>query len=137
MRSFIRSALAFAGLCGCSVETASAPPPAAVAVTNGTMTLDWTIGGSKDPDECTQGGAADIDIVLVDGAGADAGEYRQACEAFVTSIALPPDSYSATAVLLDGDGNDRTTPIDVEPFTIHGNDELVIPIDFPPGSFLR
>lgn len=137
IRSLFWCPVAFAGLGACTVETGHPPPAASVVAATGTLTLDWTIGDSKDPDECTQGAATDIAIAVVDSAGRDAGEYTQACEAFATSIELPPDSYSATAVLLDGSGHDRTTPIDIPPFTLHGSDELVIPVDFPPGSFLR
>ena len=36
---------------------------------------------------------------------------------------------------IDPAGQDRTTAVDMAPFTIYGNDELVVPVDFPARSF--
>jgi hypothetical protein len=126
--------LAFALLAtGCTVQTSSAPPPR--GIDDGTLALDWSISGSKDPSVCSQSGAAAIDIKVYEAAGGFVGEYQQACSAFATSIQLPAGSYTADAVLIDGAGRPRTTTINVNPFTIHGSDQLDIPVDFPPGSF--
>lgn len=135
MRKWIVCALAYAGTCGCSVETHhyTSPPPAAVGT--GVLNVDWTIGGVKSPDECALNGVTSIDVSVFSSGGSDVGEFTEACEAFVTSIELDPGSYSATAVLLDGYGRDRTTAVAIEPFSIEGNDELTIPIDFPLDSF--
>jgi hypothetical protein len=43
--------------------------------------------------------------------------------------------YFADAVLLDPAGYERTTPVDLGYFEIFGEDELVVPIDFPSNSF--
>jgi hypothetical protein len=57
----------------------------------------------------------------------------QACEAFSTSIVLQPGTYAASAELTAG-GVARTTSVQIQPFTLFGNDELHIPIDFPANS---
>lgn len=135
MRKWIVYALAFAGAWSCTVETHhyGSPPPASVGT--GVLNVDWTIGGVKASDECALNGVTDIDISVFTSGGHDIGTFTQACEAFATSIDLDPGSYSATAVLVDGYGRDRTTSIEIEPFSIEGNDQLTIPIDFPLDSF--
>lgn len=128
--------LALLLVCGCSVQTEPHPHRApAVVVTDGTLTVDWTVDGRTDPDECAQGDAASIDIVVQTIGGARVGEFEDDCEVFETSIDLAPGDYVANAVLLDADGRERTTAVDMEPFTIAGDDELVVPIDFPARSF--
>ncbi len=126
---------------GCSVSTDPEPTPVVVAnppggstttVYDGTLIVDWTINGTKDPSQCQQGNAPTIDIVV---SGSGGGEFQQDCGAFATSITLPPGNYSASAVLLDEQGSDRTTVVDMDPFVIRGSDQLTIPIDFPADSF--
>ena len=48
---------------------------------------------------------------------------------------LAPGSCSASAVLVDANGKARTTQIDIDPFTLRGDDELHAPIDLPASSF--
>ena len=112
----------------CSVETRSEPAPAPVVVADGTLVVDWTINGTTDPNQCNQGAVTTID-------GGFVGEFQQACSAFATSINLAPGSYTASAVLVDARGTDRTTEIPIDAFTIRDNSELDVPIDFPASSF--
>jgi hypothetical protein len=100
----------------------------------GTLVVDWTVDGTKDPGEC-QGRATTLDVTVGSSNG-DSHEYQSDCGAFSTSIDLPAGSYSATAVLIDDAGNDRTTPVDINPFRIHDGETFTAPIDFPAGSFL-
>jgi hypothetical protein len=128
----VLTGLAFVGGCGSArgggdVVVASAP---------GTLVVDWTIDGAKDGGECTQGAATTLDVTVQTASGEDAGEFQADCDAFATSIDLPPGSYVATAVLVDDAGNDRTTAVDINPFRIHEDGDLTTPIDFPAGSFL-
>jgi hypothetical protein len=118
------------------VETSSGPPPPVVIVATGTVVIDWTINGSKDPDQCNQGAATELAVVVHTTAGAFVGEFREACDSFATSIELEPGNYMADAVLLDANGVDRTTSVPIEPFTIRHNETLDLPIDFPARSFL-
>ncbi|HVW27328.1 MAG TPA: hypothetical protein VHC69_18315 [Polyangiaceae bacterium] len=105
-----------------------------VTAGQGTLVVDWTIDGSKDPGECQQGAATALDVTVQSSSG-ESHEYQADCDAFSTSIDLPPDSYTATAVLIDGAGDDRTTPIDIDTFHVHDGEVFTTPIDFPAGSF--
>lgn len=105
------------------------------SVTNGTLRVDWTINGSADPSACNQSGVSVIEVMISTGAGTVPAVYQQDCRAFATSITLAPGTYSATAQLLDGASQPRTTSVDLQPFAIRPNEELRIPVDFPFRSF--
>jgi hypothetical protein len=108
---------------------------AVVTAPQGTLVVDWTIDDAKDPGECRQGAATALDVT-VGASNGDSHEYQASCDAFSTSIDLPAGSYTATAVLIDDAGNDRTTPIDIDAFRIHEGEVFTAPVDFPAGSFL-
>jgi hypothetical protein len=120
--------LAALGLFGCAVEADSNPPPRRVST--GVLVVDWSISGIQDPAICRQSDA-DVISVVIDGGG----EFEDVCESFRTSIELAPGSYNGDAVMLDTSGDARTTAVDLGPFDIYGDDELVVPIDFPSDSF--
>ena len=119
---------------GCFIvaEDDTAPPPPYVS---GSLIVDWSIDGRKDPGECRQGAVESISIVVETAYGTFVGEYEQACEAFATSIELEPGDYVADVVLLDPTGSERTTRIRVRPFQIYSYDTAVLPVDFPASSF--
>ena len=122
---------------GCFVDAGDGGGPGpSPGVDSGSLVLDWTIDGSKDPDQCDQGAASAIDISVADANGTSAGEFQQSCRAFATTIDLPRGSYTADALLVDSSGQARTTSVQIHPFDILGGDELSIPIDFSAGSFL-
>src|SRR5438552_2331219 len=121
---------------GCIVETRSNPPPPepSPATVDGTLTIDWTIDGRTDPNQCNQAVSTSIEITIFSSSGSAVGTYQQACASFATSITLPAGTYTANALLIDSAGNARTTTIAVNPFTLRGNDTLNVPIDFPASS---
>ena len=120
----------------CTASVSPAPEPAPVVVTStGTLTVDWSINGTKDPNQCNQGAAAAIQITVTDLNSNPVGTFEQSCTAFATSITLEAGQYAAQARLIDAVGTPRTTTIDINPFTILGNDELTTPIDFSASSF--
>jgi hypothetical protein len=101
----------------------------------GRLIVDWTINESTDPNNCSLGGAAAIDIVVTTVNGGFAGEFQAPCASFATTISsLAPGTYVATAELIGGAGEARTTAVPIGPFTIAGND-VSTPIDFPASSF--
>jgi hypothetical protein len=119
-------------LSGCIVETNDSAP---ARVDSGALVLDWTIDGSKNPDQCDQSDSATLDITVTTLSGSPAGEFQESCRAFATTVDLPPGRYNAEAVLLDPAGHARTTAVPTGPITLYGNDELSIPVDFPASSF--
>ena len=128
-------AIVAAGLPGCFVEADNGPGPPPVTHDTGALVLDWSIDGTKNPDQCDQSDATTLDITVTTDTGAAVGEFQQSCRAFATTVELPPGDYRAEAVLIDSAGRDRTTPVQVGDFTINGNDELSVPVDFPASSF--
>ena len=116
---------------GCFVGSDSAPSSAP----DGTLTVDWTINGVKDADQCQQSAATSIDVTVETMDGSPMGEFQERCAVFATSIDLPPGRYAASALLLDDHGGDRTTSVPIDPFTILENSDLDVPIDFPARSF--
>ena len=74
-------------------------------------------------------------IEVTTSGGASAGTFAQACGAFATTITLLPGFYSATAELVDANGNPRTTSVPIAQFTIDSGIDFVAPIDFPASSF--
>ena len=119
----------------CIIAADNGPGPTPVVVDSGALVLDWTIDGRKNPDMCDQSDSTVLDITVYTTSGASAGEFQQSCRAFATTVDLAPGSYTADAVMLDSSGRDRTTAVHVAPFTIYGNDELSVPVDFPASSF--
>ena len=115
--------------------SADATPPAPVASSSGLLVLDWTIDRTANPDQCEQSDAPTLDVTVTTPGGAFVGDFQAPCRAFVTSVDLPAGNYNADARLLDPSGSDRTTSVRIGAFTIFGNDQLSVPIDFPPSSF--
>lgn len=110
-----------------------APPPDPVAP--GNLIVDWTVDGRKDPAMCHLAGAGSIEIQIDPADGSPGQVFAQSCQAFSAMIALYPGTYYATALLVDAWGRARTTTVDLDLLRMYGNDELVVPIDFPASSF--
>jgi hypothetical protein len=121
---------------GCFVE-ANDPAPPPVIDPSARLTVRWTVDEAVDPNLCVMGRAAAIDITVNAPSGQLAGEFQGACTSFATTISqLYPGNYGGQAVLIDSAGRDRTTTIDIRPFTVVARSELVIDVDFPADSFL-
>ena len=101
----------------------------------GLLVVDWSISGLQDPAACRQSDADVINIAVETTDGVPLGEFEDVCEAFPTSIELEPGDYFGDAVLLAPSGAARTTPVDLGLVRIFGDDELVVPVDFPSDSF--
>jgi hypothetical protein len=103
----------------------------------GSLTLRWTVDEVNDPNVCIMGNAATLDVVLTTSDGQFVGEFAAACTSFATTISsLVADDYTGTAQLLDSGGRARTTVINLRPFTILENSNLIVDLDFPADSFL-
>ena len=119
---------------GCFGST-NDPGPAQVSSATGSLTVDWTINNSTDPNQCNQSVATDFNIVVTTPDNVTVGDFVQRCSDGVTTIGLDPGDYSADAALLDSAGAERTTRVNINPFSIHGNTDLSITVDFPASSF--
>lgn len=121
----------------CTVQSSSPPPPPEVlpTVPSGTLVVQWTIDGTTDPNRCNATGAATIRVFVTFDDGSPAGTFEQGCTSFATSISLAPGRYTAGAFLVDVAGAARTTTAPIDAFSIAGNDELRVPVDFPSSSF--
>jgi hypothetical protein len=141
MRLALGLGLAIAALAttatACTATVSPTPEPVPVVVTNatGSLTVDWSISGTKDPNQCIATSSAAIEITVTDLNGAPIGTFQQSCTAFATSITLNPGSYAADARLIDAAGTPRTTVVNINAFTLFGNDDFNAPIDFPASSF--
>lgn len=101
---------------------------------HGSLVVDWTIEGSKDPGACADFGADRIDVVVETWDGALVGEYQEDCAAFATSIPLFVGDYRSSAALIDVSGAQLTTDV-AERFTIFEAETHVSAVDFPADSF--
>jgi len=119
---------------GCSTTT-NDPSPAPVRTNTGTLTVDWTISNSADPNQCNQSVASDFNIVVTTPENSIVGDFVQPCSDGVTNITLDSGDYAADAALLDGAGAERTTRVNINPFSIHSDADLSIMVDFPANSF--
>jgi hypothetical protein len=130
------AALAFSSLFGTScIVATSDPEPVSRSEYTGTLLVDWTIDGVRDADECDQGDAVWLRLSVFTSDGHHVADFSDSCDHFATSVELDPDAYYAEAVLEDADGNERTTPVTIDDFSILGRDSLSVPIDFPASSF--
>jgi len=133
--------LAF-GTSGCFFEASTdagppPPPPGPPVPVAGSLTLRWTVDEVTDPNVCIMGNAATVDIVITTSAGQFVGEFSAACASFASTISsLAAGGYAGTVQLLDSGGRARTTVIDLQPFTILENSNLIVDLDFPANSFL-
>lgn len=129
----IGSMAAVAG--GCTVSTNDGTGTVVEPI-DGTATFDWSLNsGMQDSLVCSDFDADSLDVVIYAEGNPNGTEFTEVCEAFVLTVSLPPGNYSATAQLLDINGNARTTPLDISPFRIVSNTDLSIPLDFPADSF--
>jgi hypothetical protein len=109
--------------------------PDVIVVGDGLVTVDFTIDGATDARDCALSGADSIDVVITTSDGLVAGESRDACGAFTTSVDVAPGSYYGDATLLDRSGRAVTTTVDLGHFFVHRDTEVIVDADFPADSF--
>jgi hypothetical protein len=122
-------------LSSCIVVAADDTTPAPRSDYTGALIVDWTVDGSTNADECDQGDAVWLRLSVFTSSGRPVADFADDCAAFSTSVELDPGSYYAEAILEDADGNQRTTAVQIDDFTILGRDSISVPIDFPSSSF--
>jgi hypothetical protein len=101
----------------------------------GTLVVDWTVDGSKDPAACADFGVDSVDIVVLTRRGELVDELQPYCERFAATVDLVPGAYSIEATLQDADGVLITTTVQANA-RVYDLESTVTPVDFPADSFL-
>jgi hypothetical protein len=101
-----------------------------------TLTVEWTLDGTDDPSQCRQANAPSILITVEDDDGPVGPDIQVDCEEFGVDVKdLDPGHYYVSALLLDPNGDDRTTTVESDRFSLYADDAFTIDIDFPASSF--
>lgn len=100
-----------------------------------TLSVEWTIARSTDPEECYASDVRYAYIMLKSRSGM-IDEFDAPCRDFGADIDLDPGTYWVTVVLQDRSHHDRTTAVESERITIYEDEHETVHIDFPDSSFL-
>lgn len=132
----VAALVALAGLQGCFFDVDdSHSHSAAVTPYTGSLVLDWTIERAQDSLDCDDNDASEISIQIDTVFGDPVADVIEDCAAFQAVIDLDPGDYTGTAVLLDPDGLERTTAVDLGDIPIDEGRDTPIEINFPFRSF--
>jgi hypothetical protein len=104
----------------------------------GTLTVQWTVSGRRDPSDC--GGFGVERFVLsarsVSSVPSDEEQGEAPCDAFQISMDLAPGSYTGDAILVDRLDRPLTLSVALEQVDIVAGREVLESVDFPVGAFL-
>lgn len=106
-------------------------PPTAV----GTLTVQWTISGRRDPIDCGGLGVDRLEL-SVRAAPGDEDQADGPCDAFQISLDLAPGTYNGDVVLLDRLNRPVTLAVPLEQVDIVAGREVLKSVDFPVAAFL-
>ena len=114
-----------------AAQPPSPEPPAAV----GTLTVQWTISGRRDPIDC---GALGLDRLELSMRAAPGDEARAdgPCDAFEISVDLSPGTYNGDVVFVDRLDRPVTLAVPLEQVEIVAGREVTKSVDFPVSAFL-
>ena len=114
----------------------AAPPPSPEPPTAvGTLTVQWTISGRRDPMDCGGLGVDRLQL-SVRATPADEDQADGPCDTFQLSLDLGPGSYSGDVVLVDRLNRPVTLAVPLEQVEVVAGREVVKSVDFPVGAFL-
>ncbi len=130
-------ALAVAGLSGCFITTDTGPgPEPSPPARTGTLTVAWTVTGSRSPVSCSQFGAYDLELTIEDRFSRPVTQVNAPCTDFTVTVDLPEGVYEAEAVFVDSRSNEVSTRLPLENVRITAKSDLTIDVDFPSSSRL-
>ena len=114
--------------------TPSDDAPSAV----GTLTVQWTISGRRDPMDCGGLGVERFDLTVrsASAAPSDAEQAEAPCDTFQISLDLAPGSYAGDALLVDRLDRPVTLSVPLEQVAVVAGHEVVKSVDFAVGAFL-
>lgn len=102
----------------------------------GSLTVEWSIFGRLNRNDCADVGADRFELLVYDDFGVFFTEAEGPCEAFEFTIDLPGGRFSADATLVDGFDRAVSTSIALDALDIIPRTDLVVSVDFPLGSIL-
>ena len=102
----------------------------------GTLTVEYTIQGETVPSHCAFYGASDVELVVYDDLGYIVADRYAPCESYLVSVELYPGLYGADVTLVDPFNNAVSVTAPLDGLDVVRDTELVVLVDFPPGSFL-
>ncbi|MCW5816794.1 MAG: hypothetical protein KIT84_37705 [Labilithrix sp.] len=122
-------------LAACSEGTEEPIVTSAATEPLGTLTLRWTVAGSRDARACATASAPVIDVSIVSpDTGGELEAFQERCVTFATMAVLAPGTYAARVHLVDTSGDPRTPPVELPAFTLAEGGVIVQEVDF--ASFL-
>jgi hypothetical protein len=116
------------------VASCSAEVGIGVGTAEGSMTVDWTVAGTKDPIACEDFAADTLELVIFDALG-EIARTDSACDDFAVVVDLPEGEYDIDATMLDSDFFPISTTVSVDRLTVLEGLDLPVEIDFPADSF--
>jgi hypothetical protein len=126
---FWLAALAF------ELSAAAQPPSPEPPTAAGTLTVQWTISGRRDPIDCGGLGVDRLEL-SVRAAPGDEEQADGPCDAFQISLDLAPGTYHGDVVLVDRLNRPVTLALPLDQLEIVAGREVVKSVDFPVGAFL-
>jgi hypothetical protein len=102
----------------------------------GTLTVNWSIDGLRDPRDCADFGVDRLELVIYDRFGDVVDELEPFCEDFGISVDLEEGSYSADVTMVDSFDRSATLTETLEAIDIIADTDLTLGVDFPVDSFL-
>jgi hypothetical protein len=102
----------------------------------GSLTAQWSIFGGLDPRACADIGADRFELLVYDDFGVFFTEAEAPCEAFEFTLDLPAGRFFADATLVDSFDRAVSTTTTLDALDIIVDSDLVVSVDFPPGSIL-
>jgi hypothetical protein len=101
----------------------------------GTLTLQWTISGRRDPVDCGSLGVERF-VLSLRSSPVDEDQSEAPCDAFQISIDVSPGTYAGDAILVDRFDRPATLAVPLEQLDIVAGREVIKSIDFPVAAFL-
>jgi hypothetical protein len=120
---------------GCEIHTYDSDGHYVSGPYDGTLTIDWSLDDSFDPDACDDYDARYIELAIYEGRD-EVALLQPRCDDFEISIDLPDGEYSLDATLLDRSERAVSTTLSLDDIDVYEDLETPISIDFPLDSQL-
>lgn len=102
----------------------------------GSLTVQWTISGRREPLDCGGLGIDRFRVSLTAVGGTATEPWDAPCDAFQTSLDLSPGAYSGEAVMVDRLDRPVTLSLPLDEVEVVAGREALVAIDFPMAAFL-